>query len=70
MPDSYTLILSSHQARVLNSALNLARQVAEIPPGQSLHSPYTEGIAATLAKDELTLIQAEVASQLAAQDKQ
>jgi hypothetical protein len=70
MPDSYTLILSSHQASVLNSALNLARQVAEIPPGRSLHSPYTERIAATLAKDELTLIQAEVASQLAAQDKQ
>jgi hypothetical protein len=55
---------------VLNSALNLARQVAQLPPGQSLYNLYTEGIAATLAKDELTLIQAELARQLEEQDKQ
>ena len=70
MPDSYTLRLSNHQARVLLSALSLARQVAELPPGESLHNPYPEGIGATLAKDELTRLQAEVARQMKEQDNQ
>ena len=70
MPDMYTLTLSNHQARVLLSALSLARQVAALPPGEPLYSPYHEGIGATVAKDELTRIQAEVARQLKEQDKQ
>jgi len=68
MKDEYTLKLSSHQARVLNSALQLARQVAAMPPGQPLYNVPTDGIEATLVKDEFVLIQEEVARQFQEQD--
>jgi hypothetical protein len=70
MRDNFTLALSRHQANVLNSALSLARQITEIPPGRPVYNLHTEGIEATLVKDEFTLIQEEVARQLEEQDKQ
>jgi hypothetical protein len=68
MKDHYTLELSGHQANVLNSALQLLRQVVALPSGQPLPLP-NQGIGATLVRDEFGLIQEEVAHQFEEQDK-
>ena len=69
MKEQYTLQLSRHQAKVLNSALHLASQVASLPPGPPLYNLPTEGIEVTLVKDEFALITNKVIRQLEEQDR-
>ena len=69
MKDSYTLKLSGHQAKVLNSALLLARKVVALPPNQPLYNIPTEGIEQTLVKDEFDPIHREAVRQFEEQDK-
>ena len=70
MKEHYTLELSGHQARVLNSALLLVRQFMDLPPDQPLFNIPNEGITSTLAKDEFLLIHEEVVRQFQEQDHQ
>jgi hypothetical protein len=67
--DIYKLELSGHQAKVLNSALLLVRQIVALPPGQPLYNIPTEGTETALVKDEFDLIHSEVIRQFEEQDK-
>ncbi len=70
MKDHYTLELSGHQAKGLNAMLELLKQLMAVPENTPVYpNLMTEGIAHTLIKDEVTLLQAEVARQFQEQDK-
>ncbi len=68
--ETYTLTLTAHQAHVLNSAVQLAKQAVSVPPGTAIFQVPTEGIEQVLVKDELTLIAQEVVRQFKEQDAQ
>jgi hypothetical protein len=70
MPDQYTLVLSSHQARGLHAALTLVNQLMAVPPNTPVYpNLMTRGIERPLVVDELKLLHEEVKRQFEEQDK-
>jgi len=71
MKDNYTIKLTAHQARGLNVALTLVRQLMNTPPNTPVYpNLMADGIGHALVKDEITLLQEEVIRQFEEQDKQ
>ena len=70
MKDHYTIELSAHQARGLNAALILVKQLMETPAGTPVYPNLGgDGIERTLVKDEFHLLHEDVLRQFEAQDK-
>jgi hypothetical protein len=68
MKEKLTIELSRHQAKVLNSALQLVNDFLKLPPNKPLYNLPTEGIASDLVKTEFILIREEIVRQLEEQD--
>jgi hypothetical protein len=68
--EHYTLELSAHQARGLNVALHLAKQLMEVPENTPVYpNLMADGIGHTLAKEEFTRLLEDVRKQFEEQDK-
>jgi hypothetical protein len=70
MKEHYTLELSAHQARGLNVALELAKQLMEVPENTPVYPKLTsEGIGHTLVIEEFTRLLPDIRQQFEEQDK-
>jgi hypothetical protein len=68
MKDTFTVELSRHQAKVLNSVLALVNQLVELPPNAPVFNLPTGGPDSDLVKAEFKLLHEEVLRQITEQD--
>jgi hypothetical protein len=70
MKETLTLVLSRHQAKVLNGALAFVNRFYKLAPNEPLYHIPSEGISGDLVQAEFLLLHEAVIRQFKEQDRE